>query len=165
MIENAFQNTNIKFQTGPLACAYCGRGFNDFGPLAEHVRTECGPDRSNTMKAAPNPSGKAGSSSRLTSAPDPEAGERNPFIKPEDLGRSGSATIEILGLEEFDSDFSDIACPVRLGRKEFVMPMRLSSGNYIRLHKRFGSNPKKWRGKVRVEVKNYMKKDYVAVSD
>ena len=89
----------------------------------------------------------------------------DPFLKAEDIGDEGdTAKITILGPpEECDSEFSDAQMPVKYKNQTYSMGIKWSSGNYARLFKRFGKNPKKWKGTVNVEIKHFKKNDYVAV--
>src|SRR5271157_2675779 len=115
----------------------------------------------------PNPSGSRRSrSSSQGKLPKPEnGGDFDPFLKAEDIGKLGKqAKIAILGgPEETESEFSDALLPVKYRGQEYVLGIKWSGGNYARLYKRFGDNPKKWRGTVTVEVKHFKKNDYVAV--
>jgi hypothetical protein len=114
------------------------------------------------MKNMPNPSDN-GTKSRTTSLPSPEGGSFNPFLKPEALGKKQTGTLAILGVRDAPPDsFSEIIVECRIGKKLFDWGMKFSSGNYRRLHERFGSNPRKWKGSIEVGVKEYAGKKYVA---
>jgi hypothetical protein len=100
--------------------------------------------------------------------PDPEQGsgkDYNPWFTPEVLGKSGKGTATILGhVRESTSQFGKgIIVDVKCNGDNYSWTIKFSSGNYERLHKRFGKNVDKWRGKVNVEIKEYMGKDYIAV--
>lgn len=101
--------------------------------------------------------------------PEPEqagSADYNPWLTPEALGRSGKGTLTIMGnMRESSSQFgAGIVIDVRLGNANYSWTIKFSSGNYSRLVKRFGKNPDSWKGKVAVETKEYMGKEYVAVS-
>lgn len=98
--------------------------------------------------------------------PEPQSGgDFDPFLKASDIGKLGTtATITITGgPEESESEFSDATMPVRFKGRDYALGIKWEGGNYARLFKRFGANPKKWKGTVKVEVKRFKKKDYVAV--
>jgi hypothetical protein len=114
----------------------------------------------------PAPSGKRGNNSRGSGKlPTPEGGDFDPFLKAEVIGKLGTkATITVTGgPEEVESEFSDMQLPVSFDGESYSMGLKVSGGNYARLFKRFGADPKKWRGKVKVEVKHFKANDYVAV--
>jgi hypothetical protein len=112
----------------------------------------------------PNPSGRRGSSRGLPK-PQNAGGDFDPFLGAKIIGKLGATgTINVLGApEESESEFSDMTMPVSFKGSRYAMGLKVSGGNYARLYKRFGANPKKWRGKVKVEVKHFKKNDYVAV--
>jgi len=114
-------------------------------------------------KSMPTPEAAA-TKPRTSSLPDPEGGSFNPFLKPEHLGKSQTGKIQILGVRDAPPDsFSDIVVEVTLRGKKYDLGLRFSSGNYRRLHDRFGSNPRKWRGQADVCVKEFRNKNYVAI--
>jgi len=107
---------------------------------------------------------KPGGSKKL---PSPTGGgDFDPFLKASDIGKLGAkAKITVLGgpVETPDSEFSDMQMPVSYKGKKYSLGLKTSGGNYSRLYKRFGDNPKKWKGSVSVEVKFFKKNNYVAV--
>ena len=114
----------------------------------------------------PSPSGGMETKPRTTSLPEPEGGSFNDFFKPKHLGKNGSGSVLVLGVRDApQNSFSDVVIEVRMGKVTFDWGMKFSSGNYRRLHERFGSNPSKWKGKVNVGIKEYAGKKYVAVLD
>jgi hypothetical protein len=112
----------------------------------------------------PNPRGRSGNS---LPAPTSTGGDFDPFLKAENIGNGkvgATASITVLSAPEpSESEFSDMTMPVRLKGASYAMGLKTSGGNYSRLYKRFGANPKKWKGAVKVEVKEFKKKRYVAV--
>jgi len=86
-------------------------------------------------------------------------------LKAENIGKLGAVgTITVLAAPEAsESEFSDMTMSVKLKGTTYAMGLKSSGGNYARLYKRFGANPKKWKGNVKVEVKEFKKKLYVAV--
>jgi hypothetical protein len=113
----------------------------------------------------PNP--KRGSKPpRGGALPQPEAGgDFDPFLKASDIGKLGATgSIQVCGApEESESEFSDATMPVRFRGHDYALGIKWSGGNYARLFKKFGANPKKWKGSVKVEIKRFKKRDYVAV--
>jgi len=89
----------------------------------------------------------------------------NPWLTPEVFGKSGKGTINLLGtMRASNSQFGEgIILDVKANGSKFSWTVKYSSGNYSRLHKRFGDSEKKWKGDVKVQVKEYMGKEYVAV--
>lgn len=102
--------------------------------------------------------------------PEPEAdgaGEFNEFLKAKDIGKLGAeATLVFTGESRLaDGGFGEqLVCEVKYGRKVYDYAIKLSSPSYRILFERFGKNPAKWRGSVKVTIKNFMNKDYVAVA-
>jgi hypothetical protein len=101
----------------------------------------------------------------MVPAPDQTGGDFDPFFKADIIGKLGSTgTITVLGgPEEVESEFSDAQIPIKFKGKKYSMGLKWNSGNHTRLFRKFGSNPKKWKGSVKVEVKHFKKNDYVAV--
>jgi len=89
----------------------------------------------------------------------------NPWLTPEVFGKSGKGTVNLLGtMRASNSQFGEgIILDVKANGSIFSWTVKYSSGNYSRLHKRFGDSEEKWKGPVKVEVKEYMGKEYVAV--
>jgi hypothetical protein len=89
----------------------------------------------------------------------------NPWLTPEVFGKSGEGTVNLLGtMRAGNSQFGEgIILDVKANGSMFSWTVKYASGNYSRLHKRFGASEKKWKGPVKVEVKEYMGKEYVAV--
>ena len=89
----------------------------------------------------------------------------NPWLTPEVFGKSGKGTITLLGtMRASNSQFGEgIILDVKVNGSKHSWTVRYSSGNYSRLHKMFGDSEEKWKGPVKVEVKEYMGKGYVAV--
>ena len=89
----------------------------------------------------------------------------NPWLTPEAFGSSGKGTVNLLGtMRVSNSQFGEgIILDVKANGSMFSWTVKYSSGNYSKLHKRFGDAEKKWKGSVKVEVKEYMGKEYVAV--
>ena len=89
----------------------------------------------------------------------------NPWLTPEVLGKSGKGTVNLLGtMRAGNSQFGEgIIVDVKANGSIFSWTVKYSSRNYSRLHARFGDSEKNWKGPVKVEVKEYMGKEYVAV--
>jgi hypothetical protein len=90
-----------------------------------------------------------------------------PFLKAKDIAENGITKITLLGAgQESNSQFGkgiDVAC--KIGNKAYTWTIKYQSGNYSRLFKRFGSEVENWKGVVKVERKEYMGNQYVAVVD
>ena len=89
----------------------------------------------------------------------------HPWLTPEVFGKSGKGTVNVLGtMRASNSQFGEgIILDVKVNGSMFSWTVKYSSSNYSRLHKRFGDSEKKWKGSVKVEVKDYMGKKYIAV--
>jgi hypothetical protein len=90
-----------------------------------------------------------------------------PFLKAKDIAEKGVTKITLLGAtRESTSQFGkgiDVGC--KMGTQQFTWTIKYDSGNYSRLFNRFGSDAENWKGTVKVERKEYMGHDYVAVVD
>jgi|SRR5208337_5014138 len=89
----------------------------------------------------------------------------HPWLTPELIGKSGKGTVTLLGtMRVANSQFGEgIILDVKVNGSMYSWTVKYSSSNYSRLHKRFGDSEKKWKGPVKVEVKDYMGKKYIAV--
>lgn len=156
-----------------MKCAFCGKeGFLTFGELGTHVKTVCVAAFRKIASATPIAQGETKTMPRregeLIKAPKPEVpeqGEFHPWLTIENLGKKGTGVIKLLGnVRKSESEFGEgVVMDVSLNGDRFSWTIKFSSGNYARLHKRFGDSFAKWRGPVKVEVKQYMTKDYIAV--
>jgi hypothetical protein len=92
-------------------------------------------------------------------------GDFDPFFNAGVVGKLGTrAKVKVLGAPEMNkTEFSDMQLPVEFKKNRYSMGLKISSGNYARLHAKFGSNPKKWKGIVEVEVKHFKNNDYIAL--
>jgi hypothetical protein len=89
----------------------------------------------------------------------------HPWLTPEVFGKSGKGTVDLLGtMRASNSQFGEgIILDVKVNGSMYSWTVKYSSSNYSRLHKRFGDSEKKWKGPMKVEVKDYMGKKYIAV--
>ena len=89
----------------------------------------------------------------------------HPWLKPEVFCKSGKGTVNLLGtMRASSSQFGEgIVLDVEVNGSRFSWTVKYSSRNYSLLHQRFGDSEKKWKGPVKVEVKEYLGKEYVAV--
>ena len=89
----------------------------------------------------------------------------NPWLTPKVFGKSGNGTVNLLGtMRASSSQFGEgITLDAKANGSMFSWTVKFSSVNYSKLHKGFGDAEKKWKGPVKVEVKEYMGKKYVAV--
>jgi hypothetical protein len=97
--------------------------------------------------------------------PTRKSNELAPFLKAIDIAREGITPITLLGdMRKSKSRFGEgieVLCTV--GGKRYTWTIKFDSGNYPRLYERFGS--KTWKGVVKVERKEHMGREYVAVVD
>jgi hypothetical protein len=100
----------------------------------------------------------------------PESGNNstdyNPWLTAEVFGKSGKGTVNLMGtMRTSNSQFGEgIVLDVKANGSKFSWTVKYSSGNYSRLHKKFGGSEKSWKGPVKIEVKEYMGKEYIAVA-
>lgn len=176
-----------------LDCIMCGRWFPTFDRLAKHMYAKHGPPTLTSEPVLEQAWGKHSGTANFSldpyrgmetttvaktktapkrgaMLPEPEAdgaGEFNEFLKAKDIGKLGAeATLVFTGESRLaDGGFGEqLVCEVKYGRKVYDYAIKLSSPSYRILFERFGKNPAKWRGSVKVTIKNFMNKDYVAVA-
>ena len=89
----------------------------------------------------------------------------HPWLTPEVFGELGKGTVNLLGtIRASKSQFGEgIVLDVQVSGSMYSWTVKYSNGNYSRLHQRFGDSEDKWKGPVKVEVKEYLGKEYVAV--
>jgi hypothetical protein len=91
--------------------------------------------------------------------------ELAPFLKVTDIPEYGTTQVTFLGdIRKSKSRFGEgveVTCTV--GGKRYTWTIKFDSGNYSRLYERFGT--KNWKGVVKVERKEYMSREYIAVVD
>ena len=89
--------------------------------------------------------------------------ELAPFLKPTGIPKKRVTDIRLLGdmrkSKSLYGEGVELACTV--GGKRFTWTVKFSSVNYAILYERFG--PKNWKGVVKVERKEHMDHEYVAV--
>ena len=104
---------------------------------------------------------------RLIRKPEKSSGstDYNPWLTPGAFGKSGRGTVNLLGtMRESNSQFGEgIVLDVKANGSKFSWTVKYSSGNYSKLHERFGNSEEEWKGPVKVEVKEYRGKKYIAV--
>ena len=88
-----------------------------------------------------------------------------PYLKGKDIAAEGVTKITLLGAARKSSsrfgEGIDVACKV--GNKEHTWTIKFDSANYRILFERFGSELGNWKGIVKVERKEYLSNEYVAV--
>jgi uncharacterized protein (DUF2147 family) len=104
---------------------------------------------------------------RLIRKPEKSEGstDYNPWLTPEAFAKSGKGTVNLLGtMRASNSEFGEgIVLDVKANGSMFSWTVKYSSPNYSKLHKRFGASEKNWKGPVKVQVKEYLGKEYIAV--
>jgi hypothetical protein len=130
------------FHTGKIECAFCGEVFKDFGPLAEHVQTVCGPDsarrkaRDEQMLPAPA-QGRAANTQTRTG--------KRPWLKIADLsGTKHEVTIKKFINER--NEYNDAIMIVDFDGTEFNMGIKFRTTNFEKLYAAFGADETKWAG-------------------
>jgi len=94
-------------------------------------------------------------------------GELVPFLKAKDISKKGPTQITLLGEGRESSSRlgAGIEITCKIGSEKYAWTIRYDSPNYRRLYERFGSEITNWKGNVKVERKEHMGKEYVAVVD
>ena len=90
-----------------------------------------------------------------------------PYLKAKDISAEGITKITLLdGARKSNSRFGDgIDVGCKIGNKEYTWTIKFDSANYRILFERFGSDLANWKGIVKVERKEYLGNEYVAVVD
>jgi hypothetical protein len=88
-----------------------------------------------------------------------------PYLKAKDIAANGITQLTLLGGgRKSNSQFGEgLDVPCKIGNKEYTLTIKLDSGNHRMLFKRFGSDLAAWKGAVKVERKEYLGNEYVAV--
>jgi hypothetical protein len=92
--------------------------------------------------------------------------EYHPWLTPVVFGKSGKGAVTLQGtMRPGNSQFGDgIILDVKVSGSPFSWTVKYSSGNYSKLHKKFGDTESNWKGPVKVEVKEYLGNKYIAVT-
>ena len=138
----------------------CGLIIGYIKEITEKIREE------SKMKLPAVQNGRAGKT--ITKLPDAQnSGGGSSYLKAADIAAKGITSIIFNGnLRESTGQYgAGIDTDVKIGKKEFTFTVKFASGNYSRLLARFGSNPAKWKGKVKVCRAQHLGKDYVQVVD
>lgn len=96
------------------------------------------------------------------------SGNGSPFLKVMHVNAKGLTAVNFLGkpVQVTDGEFGQqLLVPVSIGKKEYTFAVKIDSGNHARLFAKFGSNEKKWKGKVNVQVAEFRGNEYVQVAD
>jgi hypothetical protein len=92
--------------------------------------------------------------------------ELTPYLKAKDISPEGITKITLIGgARQSNSRFGEgIDVPCKVGSKEYSWTIKFDSANYRILFERFGgSDLAAWKGIVKVERKEYLGNEYVAV--
>lgn len=93
-----------------------------------------------------------------------EGGTRPDFIKPFHVGKVTKGTMELIGVSDETSEYSDVILRVEFKGTEYALGLKLFSQDYIALKKRFGKKKSDWHGQLRYRVMKYKDSDgYVSV--
>lgn len=92
--------------------------------------------------------------------PKAEGGKKNfaPFLQADDL-KEGEQSIEVLGVRKADEnmEYSDYLLDVKVGKRTYVIGLKLDTSTYEILLKKFGPEEAKWKGTITVRPR-YTKK-------
>jgi hypothetical protein len=88
-----------------------------------------------------------------------------PYLKAKDIAAEGTTKVTLLGTgRNSNSRFGegiDVAC--KIGNKEYTWTIKFDAANYRILFERFGGELADWKGIVKVERKEYLGNEYVAL--
>lgn len=107
----------------------------------------------------------------MASIPKPRTADREggaaAFLKAAHLGKKKRARLLLIGEARTQKGTfgEQLIVGVKLGKTRYDWAFNLNSGNHTRLYKRFGANPKKWKGPIDVELKEFNGNMYLAVTD
>jgi hypothetical protein len=94
------------------------------------------------------------------------AKQLQPYLKTKDIAAKSVTKIALLGTaRKSNSRFGegiDAAC--KIGNKEYTWTIKFDSANYRMLFERFGNDLTQWKGLVKVERKEYLGNEYVAIA-
>jgi hypothetical protein len=96
------------------------------------------------------------------------SGSSTPFLKPMHVSKKGFTTLTLLGkpVPVNESQYGQqLLVPIKIGAKEYTFAIKVDSGNHARLYRKFGSNEKKWKGPVKVQLAEHMGNQYIQVAD
>jgi hypothetical protein len=132
--------------------------------LTQEVRNQN--EENDKMKLPAAQGGRTGKA--ITKLPDAQqSGGGGSYLKAADIAARGTTAITITGnVRESTGQYgAGIDIDVKIGKKQYTFTVKFASGNYPRLLARFGNNPAKWKGKVKVCRAQHLGKDYVQVVD
>jgi hypothetical protein len=161
-----------------LDCLFCGRWFTNFYTLGDHtVRTHGDrlPTSADPRRGIGDGFRRESVTERQTrmasdkvSKPEVGKGTSGEFLKAKMVGKLGAkTTLTLMGTgEERAGNFGpQITVGCKMKGKDYQWSFGLNGGNHTRLFDRFGSSFKKWKGVVKVEVKEFNGNEYLAVID
>jgi len=136
------------------ACVLCGCTRQHLrGLVAENGGAEM-------PVTAPKSEAKTGEQAHISA---PTKSDFAPFLTAKELGKTGKATLTIVGVRDSASEFSDWIADVKCRGKMWAWGIKANGGNHRRLYAKYKAA---WAGrKVQVEVKTHLGKKYIAVSD
>jgi hypothetical protein len=132
--------------------------------LANEVRIQS--EENNKMKLPAAQGGRTGKA--ITKLPDAQnSGGGGSYLKAADIAARGTTALAVAGnVRESTGQYgAGIDVDVKIGKKQYTFTVKFTSGNYPRLLARFGNNPAKWKGKVKVCRAQHLGKDYVQIVD
>lgn len=82
--------------------------------------------------------------------PSGKTADMGTILQAGDLKQEGTTQAVILGLKDAPSnfEFSDYLLDVRIGKRDFVLPLKVESSTYQLLTEKLGLDENKWKGKT-----------------
>lgn len=152
-----------------LDCLFCPKWFANFDTLSAHVRIAHSADRHGPVPEYV-PTARQGVTVNKIPKPnmdDAGGGDFPDFLKPKDIGngKAGATAIVMLTGAEVrmqDGNFgAQMIVPIKLGKTDFDWSVKLDTPNHRALFERFGSVPKKWKGKkLTLQINPPIRKGY-----
>lgn len=166
-----------------LLCAFCGRGYKDFGMLARHVQEDHADTVAMLHDLAENITEDTTEEEGEFMLPQVGGGKPNdrqgqqgggrrrppavPFLTVEDL-KADPVRAKVLGLETKQTGFNDVIVKIAIGGKSFFMGLKASNPNYETLTNGLGFDENKWVGQeflVGLQWNEFYEKSFVNVFD
>jgi hypothetical protein len=149
-----------------IRCPYCPRLARGLIALAAHVAQQHAIEHADRLVAFEQREGV-----NTVKLPEPEIKENNrrPFLNvasvaTKDLKAGGKVKFTGGEPREIASQFgTQFVFPIVYNGKGYDFAISTSSGNYVRLLRKFGTDPTKWKGTVAFTIKEHLGNKYVAL--
>jgi len=94
----------------------------------------------------------------------PEGGEEKPeWLKPFHVGKKQKGTMELLGVSNETSEYSDVVLHVKFNGVVYALGLKLFSPDYKACLKFYGKKKADWHGPLAYRVTKYKDTSYVSI--